>query len=100
MTAVTGVTVPSQPLAFIRRPAYCRPTFWRSMMNALKRTGLIAALAALSAAPRMAAQVPGMPLFTNPRFATGFRIHADYGMPTQKDPSGADLSVIQGGLGF
>ncbi|HEY2806433.1 MAG TPA: hypothetical protein VGI92_11310 [Gemmatimonadales bacterium] len=69
-------------------------------MNSLKRTGLVAALAALAAAPQLAAQVPGMPLFTNPRIATGFRVHADYGMPTKKDPSGADLSVFQGGLGF
>ncbi len=68
-------------------------------MNA-KSCLLLATTFVLAAAPRLGAQVPGMPLFTNPRFASGIRIHADYGMPTKKDTSGADLSVIQGGVNF
>ena len=69
-------------------------------MNAMRRSGWLAAVLVLAAAPRAFAQVPGMPLFTNPRYATGIRVHADYGRPTKNDPSGADLSVVQGGLGF
>ena len=69
-------------------------------MNATKRTGIVAAIAALSLAPALSAQIPGMPLFTNPRYATGFRVHADYGKPTKTDPNAGDLSVIQAGLGF
>ena len=41
-----------------------------------------------------------MPLFTNPRYATGIRIHADYGKPTKTDSFAGDQSVIQAGLGF
>jgi hypothetical protein len=44
------------------------------------------------------AQVTGMPLFTNPRFGTGIRIHADIGQPTDKGTQPGDLTVVQGGL--
>jgi hypothetical protein len=70
------------------------------MMTASKRTGFLAATLALAFAPALTAQIPGMPLFTNPRYATGIRIHADYGKPTQTDSTAGDLSVIQAGLGF
>jgi hypothetical protein len=69
-------------------------------MTASKRTGFLAASLALVFAPALAAQIPGMPLFTNPRYATGIRIHADYGKPTETDSLAGDLSVIQAGLGF
>jgi len=46
------------------------------------------------------AQIPGMPLFTNPRYGTGFRLHADYGRPTETDTLVGDLTVIQGGITF
>jgi hypothetical protein len=70
------------------------------MMNAMKRAGMLAALAAVASAPVLAAQIPGMPLFTNPRYSTGIRIHADYGRPTKTDTLAGDLSVMQAGLGF
>ena len=69
-------------------------------MNASKRTGILAAALSLALAPALTAQIPGMPLFTNPRYATGFRIHADYGKPTETDSVMGDQSVVQGGLGF
>ena len=69
-------------------------------MSATKRTGIMAATLALAFAPTLTAQIPGMPLFTNPRYSTGFRIHADYGRPTKKDTVQGDLSVIQAGVGF
>lgn len=68
-------------------------------MSRTTRAGSAAlALALFSAAPAMA-QIPGMPLFTNPRFATGFRIHADMGLPTNSDPNGS-TKVVQGGANF
>ena len=65
-------------------------------MNCVKRT-TIALVAPLVLVPALRAQVPGMPLFTNPRYATGLRIHADIGQPTSKSTSLGDLTVIQGG---
>ena len=69
-------------------------------MNATKRSGWLVAALVLASAPAAFAQVPGMPLFTNPRYATGIRIHADYGKPTQTDSALGDQSVLQAGLGF
>jgi hypothetical protein len=46
------------------------------------------------------AQIQGMPLFTNPRYATGLRIHADLGFPTDKGTSLGDYNVLQGGVTF
>ena len=68
-------------------------------MSRTTRAGSAAlALALFSAAPAMA-QIPGMPLFTNPRFATGFRIHADIGQDLKSDPNGTNR-LVQGGVGF
>lgn len=53
---------------------------------------------AAAASPALA-QIPGMPLFTNPRYGTGLRVHADLGMPQQDDPNG-DLQVVQAGVTF
>ena len=62
--------------------------------------GTVIALALASAATPALAQVPGMPLFTNPRMSTGIRIHADMGQPLSDDATGgADLRVIQVGAG-
>ncbi len=60
------------------------------------------ALGALTAgaAATAQAQIQGMPLFTNPRFATGFRVHADLGLPTDKATSLGDYNVVQGGVTF
>lgn len=62
------------------------------------RSAALALAFVASAAPAMA-QIPGMPLFTNPRMSTGIRVHADYGQPTDM-PTGTDLSVLQGGVGL
>jgi hypothetical protein len=60
---------------------------------------VIGALAA-GAAGTARAQIQGMPLFTNPRYATGVRVHADLGLPTDKNVGLGDYSVIQGGVTF
>jgi hypothetical protein len=44
------------------------------------------------------AQVTGMPLFTNPRFGTGIRVHADIGQPTDQGLQPGNLLVGQAGL--
>jgi hypothetical protein len=46
------------------------------------------------------AQVTGMPLFTNPRFGTGLRVHADIGQPTDQGTQPGKLTVVQGGVTF
>ncbi len=56
--------------------------------------------AASAAATAVQAQIPGMPLFTNPRYATGLRVHADYGQPTSTTTSLGAVTVIQGGVTF
>ncbi len=68
-------------------------------MNAFKRMTIVA-LVSVAVVPALRAQVPGMPLFTNPRYATGLRVHADIGQPTDKGTSLGDLTVIQGGANF
>ncbi len=65
------------------------------MMNAVTRAGLAAVGLALAGSLPASAQIPGMPLFTNPRYGTGIRIHADFGQATEATV--ADR-VIQGGL--
>ncbi len=64
-------------------------------MNAVTRAGLVAVGLVLAGTLPASAQVPGMPLFTNPRYGTGVRIHADFGQATEATV--ADR-VIQGGL--
>ena len=53
---------------------------------------------AVGAAATAQAQIQGMPLFTNPRFATGIRVLGDIGLPTSKGTSLGDYNVIQGGV--
>lgn len=67
-------------------------------MSRTMRTGMMVLALAASAGPVLA-QIPGMPLFTNPRYGTGLRVHADLGMPQVDDPNG-DLQVVQGGVTF
>jgi hypothetical protein len=52
----------------------------------------------LGFAAQAAAQIPGMPLFTNPRYGTGLRVHADVGQPTQSGTNLTDRTVVQGGV--
>ena len=61
-------------------------------------TALVAGL--LGFVAQASAQIPGMPLFTNPRYGTGIRVHADIGQPTDKGTSVGDVTVVQGGLTF
>ena len=71
-------------------------------MHATNRTCLALALTALAMVPAAQAQIPGMPLFTNPRYGTGFRIHADMGTQVSSDTKFAFSSaqVYQGGVTF
>ena len=64
-------------------------------MNRVTRT-TIALAAAAALAPALRAQIPGMPLFTNPRYATGLRVHADIGQPTTSGTSLGASTVVQG----
>ncbi len=47
-----------------------------------------------------AAQIPGMPLFTNPHYGTGLRVHADFGQPTDQGTGIGKLTIVQGGVSF
>lgn len=53
---------------------------------------------AVGSAAAARAQIAGMPLFTNPRVSTGFRILADIGQPTDKGTSLGNATVVQGGV--
>ena len=69
-------------------------------MNALQRTAC--ALALVSAAATVAqAQNVGMPVFANPHFGAGVRIHLDAGQPSD-DVQGAltNETTVQGGVSF
>jgi hypothetical protein len=70
-------------------------------MRMTNRTGsvLLALVMAGGAATTLSAQNFGLPLFTNPRVATGVRIHADAGRNTQS-VNNVDRTVVQGGLSF
>lgn len=57
-------------------------------------TGLVGFAAVASA------QIPGMPLYTNPRYGTGLRVHLDFGQPTDQGTSIGKLTVVQGGVSF
>lgn len=59
----------------------------------------IAVLAGLVGfAAQAAAQIPGMPLFTNPRYGTGLRVHADVGQPKDAGTTIGDQTVAQAGV--
>lgn len=69
-------------------------------MTRMHGAGIVLVLGVLAGgwAATAEAQVTGMPLFTNPRFGTGIRVHADIGQPTDKGTQPGDLTVLQGGL--
>jgi hypothetical protein len=52
----------------------------------------------LGFAAQAAAQIPGMPLFTNPRYGTGLRVHADVGQAVDAGTTIGDQTVVQGGV--
>jgi hypothetical protein len=69
-------------------------------MNALTRTAAALVLVAATAAAAQA-QNYGMPLFTNPHYSTGMRLHADAGQPANAVDAGAvDQTTVQAGLSF
>ena len=70
-------------------------------MKAIMRTAAVAGLATVVVAAAAPAQIPGMPLFTNPRYGSGFRIHADMGtnLGDQKI-SFSSAQVYQAGITF
>jgi hypothetical protein len=61
------------------------------------RRAILAAMLLTAGASPVLAQIPGMPLFTNPRYGTGVRVHADIGRPTDENVGG-DLTVVQAGV--
>jgi len=69
-------------------------------MSRTHRAGMAVVIGALAigATATAQAQIQGMPLFTNPRYATGLRVLADIGLPTSKTTSLGDYNVIQGGV--
>ena len=59
----------------------------------------VAVLAGLMGfAAQAAAQIPGMPLFTNPRWGSGIRVHADLGQAVDAGTTIGDQTVAQAGL--
>lgn len=69
-------------------------------MRGARRLGPALLLVAVAFASPSQAQIPGMPLFTNPRYGTGLRLHADVGQPTKEGTSLGSLTVLQGGVTF
>jgi hypothetical protein len=69
-------------------------------MTGRMRVGTVLVAGLLGFAAQVSAQIPGMPLFTNPRYGTGIRVHADIGQPTDAGTSVGDLTVVQGGVTF
>jgi len=69
-------------------------------MSRMHRVGMTVVVGALvvGAAATAQAQIEGMPLFTNPRYATGVRVLADIGLPTSKTTSLGDYNVLEGGV--
>ena len=68
-------------------------------MRSITRSTLVLAVS-VALAPTLRAQIPGMPLFTNPRYGTGVRVHADLGQPTSNGTSVSGSTVVQGGVMF
>lgn len=62
------------------------------------RVGAALVAGLLGFAAQASAQIPGMPLFTNPRYGTGLRVHADLGQPTEVGTALGDLTVAQAGV--
>ena len=76
------------------------------MHRALRLTlrAAMAMAAVLVAAPAVMAQIPGMPLYTNPRYGSGVRVHADVGNSSEpsiaKQTGQVGVSLALGPVGF
>jgi len=66
-------------------------------MTGRMRVGTALVVGLLGFAAQASAQIPGMPLFANPNFRTGLRVHADLGQPTESGTKLGDLTLVQGG---
>jgi hypothetical protein len=64
------------------------------------RVGAVLVAGLLGFAAQASAQVRGMPLFTNPRYGTGIRVHADLGQTTDSGTALGSGTVVQGGVTF
>lgn len=69
-------------------------------MTGKMRVGAVLVAGLLGFAAQASAQVRGMPLFTNPRYGTGIRVHADLGQTTDSGTALGSGTVVQGGLTF
>jgi len=69
-------------------------------MTGRMRVGVAMVTGLLGFAAAASAQIPGMPLFTNPRYGTGIRVHADLGQATGSGSLGNNNTVVQGGVTF
>lgn len=69
-------------------------------MTRRMRVGTALVTGLLGFVAQASAQVPGMPLFTNPRYATGLRVTADLGQPTDMGTGLGDKTVAQVGANF
>ncbi|MGD0483338.1 MAG: hypothetical protein ABSB58_01650 [Gemmatimonadales bacterium] len=69
-------------------------------MTGRMRVGFAVVTGLLGFAAAASAQIPGMPLFTNPRYGTGIRVHADLGQPSNGGTLGNSYTVVQGGVTF
>lgn len=67
-------------------------------MTGRMRVGVAVVAGLLGFTAAASAQIRGMPLFTNPRYGTGLRVHADFGRPTKTSTGVGDLTVIQAGV--
>jgi len=72
-----------------------------SSMSILKRAGVAVVALAVAGVLPAAAQNAGLPLFTNPRYGTGIRLHLDAGKPADAQPLNGynyDQLTLQGGV--
>ena len=67
-------------------------------MTGRMRVGVALVAGVLGIVAQAPAQIPGMPLFTNPRYGTGLRVHADVGQPQDAGTTIGDATVVQAGV--
>ena len=66
-------------------------------MTGRMRVVVAVAIGVMGFAAQAQGQITGMPLFTNPRYGTGLRVHADIGQPADSGVQPGKLSVVQVG---
>jgi len=68
-------------------------------MNRIARTMVAMAVLGTGAAAAAPAQNVGMPLFVNPHYTPGIRLHVDAGRPKDQYQN-VDVTTVQGGVSF